>query len=911
MATVPLYLRCFVADHQKKGNFTPRNEPKPNDSIVLVFDTETNPDEAKNLVFGSCGIWVNEKLHRFYVFYDDGLKPKEIEKLRKICSNYKVTILSRKDFVDDVFYPYVFRARAKCVGFNLPFDISRLAINHVPSRKYPNGFSFKLSENPKNPNIVIKSKDTKSQFIEFTRPMRKKSERKKPHCRGYFVDAKTFAYSLTNNSYNLADALDAFDVPFEKLEPKKHGIISEQYVDYNINDTFATYYLYCYEMMRYRTFCLDKLESKLFSPASIGKGYLEKIGFKPFLEIEHDIPDEILGYIMTAYHGGRVETRIRNVPCRISYIDFTSMYPTIFVLLGMYSFLIAKKITHHYTTRKTQEFLNEIIIDDIANPDIWKKFTTICRIRPDDDILPARSNYSKQNDTTIGINYVKTVDGTSLWCTLPDLIASKLQSGKTPQIEEAITFVPEGIQDGLQEIEVLKGITVRPGEDFIKKIIEERLRIIKELENLDEQQQRQSEIKQKILKIIANATSYGIFFQIDTKNQKKKSNVTVYGLDSFETQIDKTESTGKFFNPIMAVFITSASRLILAASEALIEKNSGQIAYCDTDSMFVSPEHVKIVQEFFKPLNPYLEDIEMFKIEDYEDANKKKHPLDNVKCIAISAKRYVLYDYDEKTDEITIYKYSSHGLGHLKGIDHEQLWKDIIRIIHHPEKRDEILSNYRSRYAVSQLTINNCHLLKRFDTLNENRTYIKKIKPYNFATVGTACKNDSETHKPIIPFLPEVDKMHYDEVPYKEFVDYKTGKKYPNENSLEPQEYWKTLESVLEDYITHEESKLDGITGVLKRKHLEIDKNSIRYIGKESNELEISKILGVSEEYTIEYVNLQKKLRTIIGKLTLKIAEKLGISRREYYYLKSKLKQLGTIKLKEKTLHKLAGFVHF
>ena len=328
--------------------------------------------------------------------------------------------------------------------------------------------------------------------------------------------------------------------------------------------------------------------------------------------------------------------------------------------------------------------------------------------------------------------------------------------------------------------------------------------------------------------------------------------------------------------------------------------------YCDTDSVFVSPEHVKLIQEFFKPLNPYnIENVDMFKIEEDKKTGKKYH---NVKCIAISAKRYVLYDYDKITDKITIYKYSSHGLGHLKGIDHKQFWKSIITMNHHPGKKDEVFLKYKNKYAVSQLTISNYAMLKRFNTLNENRRSAAKIKPYNFSTVGTAVKKDPQTHKPIIPFLPEINKKQFDDVAYREFIDYKTGKKYPNDDSLEPQEYWKSLESVLEDYISHEESKFDGIEGILMRKQLAIDKCSIKYIGKESNELEISDILGVSEENTIEYVNQQKKLKTIIEKLTLDEALEVRISRRMYFYLKKKIMSSVRLKLKEKTLLKLSKF---
>lgn len=53
----------------------------------------------------------------------------------------------------------------------------------------------------------------------------------------------------------------------------------------------------------------------------------------------------------------------------------------------------------------------------------------------------------------------------------------------------------------------------------------------------------------------------------------------------------------------------------------------------------------------------------MFKIED----DGKDIPLHDVWFYGMSAKRYVLYDYDGK--EITIRKHSAHGLGHLIDVD--------------------------------------------------------------------------------------------------------------------------------------------------------------------------------------------------------------------------------------------------
>lgn len=96
------------------------------------------------------------------------------------------------------------------------------------------------------------------------------------------------------------------------------------------------------------------------------------------------------------------------------------------------------------------------------------------------------------------------------------------------------------------------------------------------------------------------------------------------------------------------------------------------------------------------------------------------------------------------------------------------------------------------------------------------------------------------------------------------------------------------------------------ISGVLKRKHLKISRNSIRYVGKESNELEKSEILGALKQDTIEYVEHQNKPRVIIKKLTLEKSLELGLSRRMYFYLKKKSQNKDIINLHSKTIRRIS-----
>ncbi|MGI0055878.1 MAG: hypothetical protein ACREAK_00730 [Nitrosarchaeum sp.] len=857
MSLDSIFLRCFVDTHGKSYDDTYKIEPEPNDSIHLVLDYNKKSD------YGTCVIWVNQKITKVVLFYTDNTKQSRVKKLK----DSKVMVLSRKEFVQKIFFPYVFRARAKCIGFNLPFVLSRMSIAVTESRRHPNGFSFTLSEKVKHPHIVIKSIDSKSQFIEFNKTFRKKIK-DIPYYRGCFVDTKTLGFVLTNNSYTLESALSDFDVP----------VILESLV----NNALAIYFLYNQQINRYKIFCLDKLENKLFSPATIGVAYLEKIGIAPFLKQNPDFSKEILGSIMSAYFGARVEARIVNTPTKVTILDFASMFPTLFVLFGMYDFLVAEKIVHKDTTGETQEFLDKISISEINKPKTWKNMLTICKIVPDEDVLPVRSDYS-ESILNVGLNHLRSSDGTTLWFTLLDLIASKL-TGKTPKIIEAVTFVPEGIQSGLRDVEILPGITLKKGEDLFKRLIEQRFAIQKQ--NKD----KTSNQIQKILKIIANSTCYGKFIQLDTRNTILEKKVTVHGLDSFDTQTSKIENPAKYFHPIISVFLTAGSRLILAAAEHLLEQNKGYMMYCDTDSVFVSPDHAKLIQDFFKPLNPYSEDIDMFKIQKEDNIELK-----DVTCLAFSSKRYVVYD--KSGDSITIYKYSNHALGHYVVIDHKQFWHDIILLNYHPEKESEILSKYETSYAISELMISQYSFLKSFDGVNQEKKYSERIKPYDIVLVGTASRKDSEG-RPIVPFVPK-NGSNYDEIPFMSFVS-KSGAIYPNSDSFDSVEYWKKMSNVFSEYRSHRESKLDCIDGITKRKHLVFGKESIKYVGKEIHELESSSVFGVFKDNSITYDNEQEKICRIIEKLTEDKAEQLGISRRTYFDWKKKIKDRKPIILKKK-----------
>ncbi|MHB8371414.1 MAG: hypothetical protein ACYDAO_00080 [Thermoplasmataceae archaeon] len=849
-----IFVRAFA---DNSSEYKHKEEEYHNHNIRMTIDTETTIDQYQNLTFGSCLIQTKISTgfkEEWYLFYSDIPKDK-IDLINVYGREHNIAVMPIRDFVNNVFYPYTYKIRAEIIGFNLPFDLSRLASSYGISRKTKDAFSFKLSEDVRNPRIRIQSIDQKRSFISFTKPLRKKSNRKYRHYSGYFVDLKTLTFALTDKSHSLDSACEDFNVS-RKQHTEEHGKITKEYIEYNLNDVRITSKLYESALQRYKMFNLNDPVNRLYSPASIGKAYLRKMGIKSFTECNPDFPKDILGYAMSSYYGGRTEVRIRNKPIPVTYLDFTSMYPTVYSLLELDKFLKAKKIDYIHNTENTENvkaFVNSLKIEDLRNPKTWlrNEMHSIVKIKPNEDILPVRMEYSKLSKN-IGINYLTS--NKEMWYTIEDIISSKILTGKIPEIVDAITFIQVDKQDNLKDVHI-SDITISSKEDFIKKVIEERMKI-KQSNSVDKEQ------IQLILKIIANSTSYGIYIEENQESSEDTQDVDIFSVDSFSVHTKKIEKHGLYFNPIMASLITGSARLILSIAEK-IAVDKGYFAYCDTDSVFVDTNIEKDIQDFFRLLNPYSIPVEMFKIETDDD----KKPLDNVMFYGISAKRYCLYDY--KNGEYKIRKYSTHGLGHLKDIDGKQIWKSILT---------NDLNGYSDRIAISQITITKPSILNRFRKLNANKPLSKQIKPFNFMLIGSEINN-------VIPCLSYSKDING--IEFRSFTDYRTGMT-SKDLPLPSTAYWHTLEDVLTSYVRHDDYKFDYVENRAIRKHLTA--NRIRYIGKESNNLDESLIFGIDDNSYLEYSNLEE-FKDWVLLLKPKDVRDKGISERTLYKIKLKIKQ--------------------
>jgi len=135
---LPLHLRAYAvpADAKsKKAQSGKTQKLTPASDFTVVFDTETTTDPSQHLRFGTYRVYQGKQLFRSGIFYaPNGISKSDLEILRRYAANNELDLLTRNQFSDDILFDIGYDLRATIVGFNLPFDISRIAIDHGSAR---------------------------------------------------------------------------------------------------------------------------------------------------------------------------------------------------------------------------------------------------------------------------------------------------------------------------------------------------------------------------------------------------------------------------------------------------------------------------------------------------------------------------------------------------------------------------------------------------------------------------------------------------------------------------------------------------------------------------------------------------------------------------------------------------------
>ena len=208
------------------------------------------------------------------------------------------------------------------------------------------------------------------------------------------------------------------------------------------------------------------------------------------------------------------------------------MYPTVNSLMGLWRFVTAREIVVvEHCQKEIIKFLQNVSANYLFGQNSWKNLAAFVQIIPDGDILPSRSKYTDaSNDLQVGVNnmFSDPENQNVLWYSLPDIVASVILTGRIPKIIDAFRLQPRGKSTELKPIRLRGSIEVDPRqEDFFKVVIEERKRLATRVDISQSEKERLD----KALKIIANATSYGIYAEMNRASSEAEVDAVCYGID--------------------------------------------------------------------------------------------------------------------------------------------------------------------------------------------------------------------------------------------------------------------------------------------------------------------------------------------------------------------------------------------
>ena len=609
------------------------------------------------------------------------------------------------------------------------------------------------------------------------------------------------------------------------------------------------------------------------------------MGIKPVLVRQPDFPREVLGAAMNAFFGGRAECRIRRTPLPVVYVDFTRCIRRSTRCLATGICSPPARCESVEATVEVRDFVAGVTLDDCFRAETWSRLAAFVKVRPRGEVFPVRAKYDPRGQSwQIGSNPLTSDE--ALWFALPDVVRAKLDCGKTPEIVEAFRLEAVGRQRGLRETKLRGEIAVDPRiKDFFRTVIEERKRV----QRNDERDETERKRLDKTLKVTANAGSYGIFAEMNRKEQPggRKVPVTVWNSagQTFETQQRLTGRAGTLLLPAAgrADHLGRASHA--RTLECSVTARGGAYVFCDTDSLAIvaserggllacpggphrlpdgreavkalSWSEVEEIRQRFASLNPYDHDAvpgSILKAEDenFDPATGKQREL---WCYSISAKRNALYLLDREGRPDFPKPPSRHGLGHLlnptdpdsRDTDWtKEVWRYVLAADALGEQPSEPV--WFTRPAIGRVTVGDPRTLALFKNLNKGKPYADQIKPQNFmlSAQAEALPPEVDPAQPfhlVAPYNP--DPRQWLKL---RWVDRYSGRSYrvtTGDAMSEGVVRIKTYRDVVAEYRRHTEHKSlapDGqpcsptTVGLLRRRPVEAMR--VVYTGKESNRLE-------------------------------------------------------------------------
>ena len=576
-----------------------RHRPK----AIVVFDTETELGGSQDLIVGAYryvrvewnGSRPTLRCAEEGLFHTDDLfvrDPQQLEKIRDYAAqatadvdrsqrdaNRTLQVLSRHEFCERMLWGACWRNRATLVGFNLGFDISRLRLSWHEGRGLYNGaFVLRLWEwegkdHRYRPNVIARPLDNKRTLLAWS-GVRDAPDDGDEHTSSddHFLDLRTLLFALTNQAHSLESGSAVFGLGYRKREVTL-GELSSELLDYVREDVAATSGLAGTALREFHRHPVPLSADRAYSSPAIGTSYFRRIGIRPPLE-RAEVTDAQLAQSMGAFYGPRVEVRVRHVPVPVSLVDFASQYSNVARLSGLWPLLTSERIVAVSASEEVRELLERVELVDVLNPELWPQLVGVALVRPDGDVLPTRAWFAGRGDVPrVGLGPIHC--DRLLPYAIGDLVATKLFTGRIPEVDSAWRLKGEGTAPGLRVVRLGGRVRFDPyADDWWAACQRARASL------------GQSPMATG-MKTIGNGTAYGDWIRLD--QQPQAGFVALQRPDgrTERRRVDRPEDPGPWAFPPFASAVTAGGRLLMAALERLLANDGGLFASANTDSVTV------------------------------------------------------------------------------------------------------------------------------------------------------------------------------------------------------------------------------------------------------------------------------------------------------------------------------------
>ncbi len=321
-------VRPIAVPRSRRRAKQPPRRRYPQEALVWDPETETAPPQRLTFGFwrlyrdrtdGDAGTTCIEE----GIFYADELperNPAGFAALRAYVETHagevaagfptRLAFLSAAEWLEEHFFHYGYRHRDRCevVGYNVVFDLGRLAKHWRPAqREYAGGWSLgfwgRFDERGKwhdrrfHPRLRMRAIDPRRTLFKWGSLKRQDSDGKS--AASNIVDLHQVVFTLTDKSLALEGERGAcaqFGDPYVKDEVD-YDVIDQRLIEYARDDVRHTATLYRSVKRELRRHVGIRLEAAhLFSPATVGVRYLEAMGVRRPLEKFTAIPTRNLGW---------------------------------------------------------------------------------------------------------------------------------------------------------------------------------------------------------------------------------------------------------------------------------------------------------------------------------------------------------------------------------------------------------------------------------------------------------------------------------------------------------------------------------------------------------------------------------------------------------------------------------------